>query len=167
MQCTYSKRIRLRCLLLSSRFKALGSSHSWSCLSCCFSWRFNTVTFSSGSSSLYTFTVQTVPFGPPPLMQRSRPSLVYKHPNLLPHTSYLLPLQSNHPLMFLAVFLYLLHALSPLTSSGFFNEMLEVFEPKALNFSILFRFILWILPVFRINLHSPFSPNFWILCSAF
>ena len=115
--------------------------------------------FLFGLLHLYTFTVQTVPFGPPLPMQRSCPSLVYKHPNLLPHTSYLLPLQSNHPLMFLAVFLYLLHALSPLTSSGFFNEMLEVFEPKALNFSILFRFILWILPVSRINLHSPFSPN--------
>ena len=57
--CTCSKWVHLRCSQLSlSNFRALGSSHSWSCLPCC-----NTVTpLSSDSSDTYTFTVKS---GPP------------------------------------------------------------------------------------------------------
>ena len=56
--CTCSKWIHLRCSQFSlSKFRALGSSHSWSCPPCR-----NTVTPSSDSSDMYTSTVQS---GPP------------------------------------------------------------------------------------------------------
>ena len=56
--CTCSKWVHLRCSQLSlSKFRALGSSHSWSCLPCR-----NTMTPSSDSSNTYTSTVQP---GPP------------------------------------------------------------------------------------------------------
>ena len=51
--CTCSKWVYLRCSQLSlSKFRALGSSHSWSCLSCRI-----TVTTSSDFSDMYTSTV--------------------------------------------------------------------------------------------------------------
>ena len=56
--CTCSKWVHLRCSQLSlSNFRALGSSHSWSCLP-----SRNTVTPSSESSGTYTSTVES---GPP------------------------------------------------------------------------------------------------------
>ena len=55
--CTCSKWFHLRCSQLSlSKFRALGSSHSWSCPPCR-----NTVTPSSDSSDMYTSTVQSGP----------------------------------------------------------------------------------------------------------
>ena len=58
--CTCSKWVHLRCSQLSmSKFRALGSYHSWSCFRCR-----NTVTLSSDSSDTYTSTVQSAP---PPL----------------------------------------------------------------------------------------------------
>ena len=59
--CACSKWVHLRCSQLSlSKFRALGSSHSWSCPPCR-----NTVTPpSSDSSDTYTSTVES---GPPPL----------------------------------------------------------------------------------------------------
>ena len=55
--CTCSKWVHLRCSQLSlSKFRALGSSHSWSCFPCR-----NTVTPSSDSSDTYTSTVQSDP----------------------------------------------------------------------------------------------------------
>ena len=84
--CTCSKWVYLRCSQLSlSNFRALGSSHSWSCPPCR-----NTVTPpSSDSSDTYTSTVES---GPPLLMLHSRPTLVSKL--LIPHLPilYLLPL---------------------------------------------------------------------------
>ena len=73
--CTCSKWIHLRCSQLSlSKFRALGSSHSWSCPPCC-----NTVTPpSSDSSDTYTSTVQS---GPP-----STDAALSCHPRL--QTSY-------------------------------------------------------------------------------
>ena len=73
--CTCSKWVHLRCSQLSlSKFRALGSSHSWSCLPCR-----NTVTpSSSDSSDTYTSTVQS---GPP----STDPALSH-HPGL--QTSY-------------------------------------------------------------------------------
>ena len=70
--CACSKWVHLRCSQISlSKFRALGSSHSWSCPPCR-----NTVTPSSDSSDMYTSTVQS---GPPPLlMQHSCPKLVSK-----------------------------------------------------------------------------------------
>ena len=56
--CTCSKWVHLRCSQLSlSKFRALGSSHSWSCHPCCVPTR-NTVT---PSADMYTSTVQSSP----------------------------------------------------------------------------------------------------------
>ena len=114
--CTCSDWVHLKCLLLSfSRFKILGSSHSWSCPPCCVSAFFgdltptSTVTSSSEFSSWYTSTAQSGPSGPLLLMQHSHPTLAFKLLILFPPTSYLLSL-SLHPhyrLMLLAVSLYL------------------------------------------------------------
>ena len=109
----------------------------------------NTVTTSSDSSDMYTSTVQS---GYPLLMLHSRPTLVSK------------PLISHLPI------LYLLHhcpcswpslyaSCLPLTSSGFFNGMLEVFKPGALNYFIFSRPILSTLSASRnpILTHLPLS----------
>ena len=73
--CACSKWVRLRCSHLSlSQFRALGSSHSWSCFPCR-----NTVTAFSDSSDTYTSTVQS---GPPP----STDAALMRHPRL--QTSY-------------------------------------------------------------------------------
>ena len=62
--CTYSKWVHLKCLFLSfSRFKTISSSHSWIFPPCCAPASSgdptptNSVTSSSGSSSLYTSTM--------------------------------------------------------------------------------------------------------------
>ena len=86
--CTCSKWVHVRCSqLFLSKFRALGSSHSWSCPPC-----HNTVTPSSDSSNMYTFTEQP---GSPLLMLHSCPTLVSKP--LIPHLPilYLLPLPSG------------------------------------------------------------------------
>ena len=55
--CACFKWLHLRCSQLSlSQFRALGSSHSWSCPPCRI-----TVTPSSDSSDMYTSTVQSSP----------------------------------------------------------------------------------------------------------
>ena len=55
--CTCSKWVNLRCSQLSlSKFRVLGSSHSWSCFPCR-----NTVTPFSDSSDMYTSTVESGP----------------------------------------------------------------------------------------------------------
>ena len=98
--CTCSKWVHLRCSQLSlSKFRALGSSHSWSCLPCR-----NTVTPSADSSDTYTSTVQA---GPPLLMLHSRVTPVSKPP--IPHLPilYLLPLLLHHRPLLLAIFLHL------------------------------------------------------------
>ena len=128
---TCSKWIHLRCSQLSlSKFRALGSSHSWSCPSCR-----NTVTPSSDSSDMYTSTVQS---GPPLLMLHFRVTPVSKPP--IPHLPilYLLSLLLYHRPLLLAIFLCLLPPLLPLTLSEFFNGMLEVSEPGALNYFIFY-----------------------------
>ena len=112
--CTWFKRIHLKCSLLSfSRFKTLGSSHSWSCSSCYIPdysgdpITANTVSFSLDFSSLYTSTVQSGPSKPPWLMQYSYSNHAFKPliPILL--ALNLLPLYPRHHFMSLAVFLYL------------------------------------------------------------
>ena len=62
---------------------------------------------------------------------------------------YLLPLLLHHRPLLLAVFLCLLPPLLPLTLSGFFNEMLEVSEPGALNYFIFYHPIQLILSASR------------------
>ena len=125
--CTCSKSVHLRCSQLSlSKFRALGSSHSWSCFHCR-----NTVTPSLDSSDTYTSTVQS---GPPLLMLHSCITLVSKPPILHLPILYSLPLPLHHRPLLLAVLLCLLPPLLPLTLSGFFNGMLEVSVPEALNY---------------------------------
>ena len=148
--CTCSKWVHLRCSQLSCNFRALGSSHSWSCPPCR-----NTVTPpSSDSSDTYTSTVES---GPPLLMLHSRPTLISKLS--IPHLPilYLLPLPSNHRPLLLAVLLHLLPPLLPLTLSGFFNGMLEVSESGALNYFIFYHPIQLILSASRnpILTHLP------------
>ena len=92
--CTCSKWVHLRCSQLSlSKFRALGSSHSWSCPPCR-----NTVTPFSDSSDTYTSTVQS---GPPstdaalsrhPCLQTSYPpSAHFISPSSAPSPPYLAP----------------------------------------------------------------------------
>ena len=96
---------------------------------------------------------------PPLLTLLSRPTLVSKL--LISHLPilYLLPLPSHHRPLLLAILLHFLLPLLPLTLSGFFNEMLEVFEPGALNYFTFFRPILSTLSAFRnpILTHLPLS----------
>ena len=147
--CTCSKWVHLRCSQLSlSKFRALDSSHSWSCSPCR-----NTVTPFS-DSDMYTFTVQS---GPPMLMVYSRLTPVFK--SLTPHLPilYLLPLLPHHRSLLLAVLLRLLPPL-PLTQGSSIG-MLEVFKPGALNCFTFFRPILLTLSASRnpIFTHLPFS----------
>ena len=92
-------------------------------------------------------------------MLHSCPTLVSKL--LIPHLPilYLLPLPSHHRPLLLAILLHLLPPLLPLTISGFFNGMLEVFEPGALNYFTFFHPILSTLSAFRnpILTHLPLS----------
>ena len=90
----------------------------------------NTVTPSSDSSDMYTSTVQS---GPPLLMLHRCFTLVSKPP--IPHLLilYFLALLLHLPPLLLAALLRLLSPLPP-TLSGFFNGMLEVFKPGALNY---------------------------------
>ena len=91
-------------------------------------------------------------------MQRSCPTLAFKPHTLFLPTSYFL---SPHFLKFLAVFLYFLLSIPPLTRSGFFNEMMEVFELGALNYYILSHLIQLTLSVFRnpTSTHLPLSAS--------
>ena len=73
--CACSKLVHLRCSQLSlSKFRALGSSHSWSCSLCR-----NTVTPSSDSSDMNISTVQSSPasanaaLSPHPRLQTTYP----------------------------------------------------------------------------------------------
>ena len=115
----------------------------------------NTVTSSSDSSGLYTCTVQSGPSANAALPPYPRPHTFYP-----PATHFVnLPLHSHHRLMLLVVPLHFLLPLSPLTPSGFFNVMLGVSEPGALNFYTLFCLIPLTLSVSR-NLtltHLSFS----------
>ena len=92
-------------------------------------------------------------------MLHSRPTLVSK--SLIPHLPilYLFPQPPHHRPLLLAVLLRLLPPLPLLTLSGFFNGMLEVFDPGALNYSTFFRPILSTLPASRnpILTHLPLS----------
>ena len=121
----------------------------------------NTVTPSSESSDMYTSFVQS---SPPLLMLHSRPTLVSKP--LIPHLPilYLLPSLPHHRSLLLAVLLRLLPPLLPLILSGFFNGMLEVFEPGALNYFTFFRLILSTLSASRNPILTPY-PLFGFLDS--
>ena len=119
---------------------------------------------SSDSSSWYTSIAQSDSFL---LIHRSRPILAFKPLIPFPPTLYLLPLHPHHRLMLLAVSLYLLLPLLSLTPSGFFNGMLGVSNPGALNFYTLFCLIPLTLFVSRkltLIHHSLFGSLDSLLC---
>ena len=158
--CIYSNWVHLKCSLLSfSRFRTLGSSHSWSCPPCFF--------FEILHLPALCLSPQTPPAGIPPLlnlapfllMQHSHPILAFKPSILFPPTLYRLPLHPHHRLMLLAVSLYLLLSL-PLHNSlnqMFFNRMLWVFKRGAIHYYTLFRLIPLILYISR-NLALIYLP---------
>ena len=131
--CTCFKWVHLRCSQLSlSKFRAFDSSRSWCCPPCCVPTQ-NTVTPSSDSDT-YTSTVQS--------------SSSSANDALLPN-----------PRLKLLVGPFCIFSLSPPTLSGFFNGMLEVFEPGVLNYYTFFHHILLTLSVSRnpILTHLPHS----------
>ena len=150
--CTCSNWVHLKCSLLSfSRFRTLGSSHSWSCPPCCVP-----VFLEVPHLPALCLSPRTPPAVIPPLlnlahllMQHSHPTLAFKPLILFLPTSYLLPLHLHHHFMLLAVFLYLLLLLPSLTTSEFFDGMLGISEPGALNCCTFFRLILLTLFVSR------------------
>ena len=126
-------------------------SHSWSYPSCCVFTR-NTVTF---SSDLYTSTVQSgspsgnAGFPPHPRLQISYP--LSAHFLCFPSALSPLPLAPGCPSTPSA-------SSPPLTLSRFFNGMLEIFKPGALNYFTFFRLIPLTLSVSRnpVLTHLPF-----------
>ena len=96
---------------------------------------------SSDSSSWYTSSAQSGPSGPLLLMHHSHSILAFKPFIPFPPTLFFLRLHPHHRLMLLAVSLYLLLLLPLSTLSGFFNGMLGIFEPGALNCYTFFRLI--------------------------
>ena len=150
--CACSKWVHLRCSQLSlCQFRALGSSHSWSFPHCRI-----TVTPSSDSSDMYTSTVQSssasanAALSPHPRLQTSYPPSAHSisSPSSPPPLSLAPGFSSAPPA-----------STTSLTLSGFFNGMLEVFEPGALNYSTFFRPILSTSSAFRnpILTHLPLS----------
>ena len=120
---------------------------------CCVPTR-NIVTPSSDSSDMYTSTVQSGPvsanaaLSPHPRLQTSYPPSAHSisSSSAPPPPSHAPGCSSAPPFL-------------PLTLSGFFNGMLEVFEPGALNYFTFFRTILSTLSAFRnpILTHLPLS----------
>ena len=151
--CACSKWVHPRCSQLSlSNLRALGSSHSWSCPPCR-----NTV--APPLLGLLRHVYLHCGIRPPLVMLHSCPTIVSKLP--IPHLPilYLLSLPSHHRPLLLAILLHLLPPPLPLTLSGFFNGMLQVFEPGALNYFTFFHPILSTLSAFRnpISTHLPLS----------
>ena len=133
--CTCSKWVHLRCSqLFLSKFRALGSSHSWSCPPA--------VTLWLPPRTPPTCIPPQYNLASPLLVLQSRPTLVSKP--LIPRlpTLYLLPLSPHHRPLLLAVLLRLLPPLLPLSLSRFSNGMLEVFKPGTLNYFTFSRPIL-------------------------
>ena len=132
--CTCFKWVHLRCSQLSlSKFRALDSSRSWCC---------------PPPAVFPLVTLWLPPRTPTPI------------PPLYNLALHLLMLHSCPTLVFkLLVGSFCIFSLSPLTLSGSFNEMLEVFEPGVLNYYTFFHHILLTLSVSRnpILTHLPHS----------
>ena len=126
--CTCSKWVHLSLLLSCFGFKILGSSYSWSCPDCIpvFFWRshnYQHCVFLFGLLHLVYFHCTTGPSGRFGQCHAPTPPSPL---NLLPPTSCLLPTPS-------CSCLFSNTSSSPLTRSGFFNRMPEIFELGALN----------------------------------
>ena len=98
--CTCSKWVHLRCSqLFLSKFRALGSSHSWSCFPCR-----NTMTPSADTSNMYTSTVESGPSSTdaalsphPPLQTFYPPSAHSISPSSAPSPPSLAPGRPSTP----------------------------------------------------------------------
>ena len=150
MQCCICPRwVHLRCSqLFLSKIGTLSSSHSWN-YPCCVPSR-NTVTL---SSYMYTSTVQS---STPLLMLHSRPTPVFKP--LIPVCPFcIFPLCPRNTVSCSWLSFYASCLFSPPTLSEFFNGILEVFEPGAVNYFTFFRPMLLILCASRnpISTHLP------------
>ena len=114
---------------------------------------------------MYTSTVQSSPASANAALS-SHPRLQTSYP---PSDHYISsPSAPNHRPLLLAFLLCLLSPLPPLTLLVFFNGMVEVFEPRALNYSTFFHPILLTSSAFRnpILTHSSFRiPGFSALGS--
>ena len=97
-------------------------------------------------------------------MQHLHSTLTFKPLILLPSTLYLLALHPHYRLMLLAVSLYPKLSLPSLTLSGFFNGMLRVSKPGALNYYTLSSLISLTLFISR-NLTLIYVPLFGSLDS--
>ena len=154
--CTCSNWVHLKCsLLFFSRFRTLGSSHSWNCPPCFFGDPTPTRTVTSSSEfSCYTSTAQS---GPHLLMQQSHTTFTFK-PFILPLCIFSLCtlITASCSWMFLFTSFFLFPSLPP---SGLFNGMLGITEPGPLNCYTLFRLIPFTLSVFKnlILINFPLS----------
>ena len=104
--CTCSNRVHLNCSLLSfSRFRTLGSSHSWSFPPCC-----GPAFFGDSTPTItVTFTLDSSSCSIRPIWASfANAALAFKPLILFPPTLYIFPLHFHHRLMLLAVSLYLL-----------------------------------------------------------
>ena len=153
--CTCFKWVHLRSSQLSlSKFRTLDSSLGAAPPPCCVPTR-NTVTLSSDSSDMNISIVQSRPSSanaalpPHPCLQTFYPPAAHSvfSPSATSPPS-LAPGCPSTP-----------STSSPLTLSGFFNEMLEVFEPEALNYFTFSRLSLLTIFVPRnpILSHVPLS----------
>ena len=134
--CACSKWVHLRCSQLSlSQFRALGSSHSWSCpLSNHCDSLFGLLRHVYLHYVIWPPTSANTELSPHPRLQTSYPlSAHFISSPSAPPPPCLAPGCSSAP-----------PASTPplLTLSGFFNGMLEIFESGALNYSTFFRPIL-------------------------
>ena len=150
--------VHLKCSVLSfSKFRTLRSYHSWSCLPCFF-WKHHCDSL-PGLLQLVCLQCSIWPIWTPFANAALPPHycLQTSYPSATHFVSS--PLALSPPLMFLAVSLHLLLSLPLLTPSGFFNGMLTISEPGALNYYTFFRLILLTLVVSRnpILTHLPLS----------
>ena len=147
--CTCSKWVHLSANCSPSKFRTLGSSHTWSCDPTC-----HTVTSSSDSSGLYTSTVESDPHSPNALLPPHPRFQIYHPPSdhfesspSAPSSLLFAPGCSSTPPA----------SSPPCLLQGFFNGILAVFEPGALNCFTFFCPILLTLSVSRnpILTHLP------------
>ena len=145
--CTCFNCVHLKCSLLSfSRFRTLGSSHSWSCLPYCVLavfWRSHTYQHCDlRLLQLIYLHCSIWPIWPRfAKMQHSHPILAFKPSFLFPPTLYFLLLHPHHLLMFLAVSVYPLLPLLLPNSLRVLQWNAGGLRAGALNCYILFRLI--------------------------
>ena len=111
-----------------------------------------TVTPSSDSSYMYTSTVQSSPASANAALL-PHPRLQTSYPPICPFYIFSFCPSSTVPCCWLFFCASCLH--SPPTLSGFFNGMLEVFEPGAPNYFTFFRLILSTLSAFMNSILTP------------